>query len=138
MPTAGAEHTGLFARVLFGPDGPRIKAVEACPTIVDGIHRDRHPARKEPSKEKDTTVEEASVSAASCRDDAAWSSNPIATVRNRLSRRPASMWFPTFWQIRPLSGIAALAVTAGCIVASLMILIRSDGQPVSDIARFQN
>lgn len=127
----------FIATVLFGPDGPRSKAVEDDkPLSADGPRSVRPRSHNEALQKNECTVETASVSAASCRDEEAWSANLITAVWRRLFRRPVSTWYPTFWQIHPLSGLAALAVTAGCIVAALLILINSDGQPVSGTCAF--
>lgn len=47
-------------------------------------------------------------------------------------QRPYATWRPTFFHPRALSGLAALCVTIGCIFASLLILVVSDGQAVTD------
>ncbi len=40
-------------------------------------------------------------------------------------------WEPGFFQLRPLAGLGSLAITIACIVASLAILLVSDGAPVT-------
>ena len=48
-------------------------------------------------------------------------------------RRPADSpeWDPCFLQLRPLAGVAALALAVGCVFGSLIILLVSDGQAVA-------
>ena len=47
-------------------------------------------------------------------------------------QRPYATWRPTFFHPRALSGLSALCVTIGCIFASLVVLVVSDGQAVTD------
>ena len=47
-----------------------------------------------------------------------------------MLKREEATWDPKILQIRPIAGITAICIVLGCIVASLAVLIVSDGQAV--------
>lgn len=55
---------------------------------------------------------------------------PTISRCQTLIKREEATWDPKFFQIRPIAGITALCIVLGCIVASLAILIFSNGKTV--------
>ena len=116
-----------FDRLLFGPE-------------VDSLHRQIK--RREtnsthaPASPIDKDIEKSgasagakSISTPTTESDGS-TLHPIISRWQTLWQRPYATWRPTFFQQRPLVGIAALCVTIGCVFASLAVLVVSDGQAV--------
>lgn len=58
--------------------------------------------------------------------------HPAVVLWKALWHPNQHTWNPRALQIRPLVGMAAICVTVGCVFASLMVLLRSDGQATED------
>ena len=59
-------------------------------------------------------------------------SHPAFALWKAIWHRDQHTWNPQALQIRPLVGLAAICVTVGCVFASLVVLIYSNGQGTAD------
>ena len=57
--------------------------------------------------------------------------SPWRSFPTRMKPHSTASWEPSFFHIRPLSGIVALAVAIACVFVSLIILLVSNNQPVA-------
>jgi hypothetical protein len=109
--------TGWLNRLLFGPDQPACESHSQPRTLSSPI--------------TSTDTNDTSEKLPSVVVDAVYDS-PTSTECQPRHPGEGSAAGSSVWQVRPLAGILGLCVVIAVVLASLFVLVLSDGCPVDD------